>query len=161
MRIIIGDSSKISFYDIPDVIENNYIIDYKYNNIIENLTIDKKDNKIYLVSSPNIQIKNNQQKNVMFAELSDYQFYYVQFFDINTLVIFYCYPDKIDYRDYDISSVENISIGLTSDCNVKTLNAFTTSETIYIQKGEKENIVYSQSGNAFFYHNNMRKNKAY
>ena len=58
MRILVCDSRNIKTFVTPSTIENNFIIDYKNNNVIESLTIEKKENKLFLMSGPNIQIKN-------------------------------------------------------------------------------------------------------
>ena len=117
MKLLVADSKKISYYNLPKVVEDYFMVDYVYNNVQEAITLVAKNGNWYLSSDSNVQVIDNGNiaQNVI---VNEYLYYMVHFVDINTNVVIFVMPDIIDYSEALIKDLSTLTIGSSSDCNI-------------------------------------------
>lgn len=124
MKLLVADSKKISYYTLPKVVEDYFMIDYIYDDTHETLTLVAKEGKWYLSSDTNVQIVEGEQitKEV---NLTEYLYYKIHLVDINIDAMIFLMPDIIDYNEISIKQITGITIGSNPNCNISYNNELT------------------------------------
>lgn len=156
MKLLVADSKKISYYNLPKVVEDYFMVDYVYNDIQEAITLVAKNGNWYLSSDSNVQVIDNGNiaQNVI---VNEYLYYMVHFVDINTNVVIFVMPDIIDYSEALIKDLSTLTIGSSSDCNIYYNNSLTLPNHVQITKNTNYYILTALNNeNGLVYVNNKR-----
>ena len=129
MKLILCDTYKINTYQLPDKIEDIYIISDTFgpNNSKENIYLDAYQNYWSIKSDETIQITNNNQIETR-AILKEYSSYKIKFSDLEKTLDIYIVPDLEEYLTLTTNSLIKIGNG-----NQDTIcyNALASQERIY------------------------------
>ena len=119
MKVLLIDNNRISKYDLPDKIEDSFVINYK--------PIGGKDSVITIEAENGIwKLKSNGSVNIIEssmlideAELVDYEDYLLKFLGVDNFVTLYAMP-TIEPESYklDFANLDKITIGNSQNSNV-------------------------------------------
>ena len=120
MRALIVDKYRVNKFHLPDNIDDTYVISYK--------PCDTKDNVLITFDFSNGQkmIKSNGTVNIIndntimsSVSLVDYGIYVLKILGNKDFVYLYTYPNfEDDVYKLDISSVQEIKIGNSQECQI-------------------------------------------
>jgi len=99
MKVYICDKNKIQVYTLPNKVEDEYIINYKSNEgIEESITLTAQENEWYISSDFNTTIYKNDIETPK-CKLEGNQIYKIKYKDIDEFIKMYCYniPMKNNY----------------------------------------------------------------
>ena len=127
MRLFILDKFNITKFNLPEKIEDSFLVPYKsYETGKENLiTIEAKDNKWQIKSNGNVNIidGNNMLDT---AKLEDYSYYSIKILGQSELAVLFALP-SIESESYklEFKNLTSISIGKSQNCNISYRNNLT------------------------------------
>lgn len=127
MKIFILDKFKITKFNLPEKIEDSFLIPYKgYNNTDENLvTVEAINNAWQLRSNGNVNIMDgtNTLDKVM---LEDYSYYTLKILGQQEIATLFALPSKNEetYK-LDFKNLKSITIGSSQNTNISYRNNLT------------------------------------
>ncbi len=153
MKLFIETNNKLFINSLSSKSEESYIVNFFSNGIERRISLSLKDNKWYIYSSKDYSVYNGSSE-VNNIELNNNLVLTINF--IGEKVNLYCMDSfTLDYQDYDISSLDTVSIANTDTANIR-LNI--SSEIIL----QKENGFYYLVDNACqSFLNNCKTKKHY
>lgn len=152
MRLYILEGNKIVKFDLPQKMEEYFLIKHKFfNNVDENtITVVSKNEKWYINSNVNVNIISNN--SIVQSELlNDYSCYYLKVLNIKEKILLYAMP-TLDRETYkcNISNVTSIPIGTAKDNYI-----------IYNDNMVKEHHALIKLENGVWYINNIENSIVY
>ena len=150
MKLILCDTYKINTYQLPDKIEDIYIISDTFgpNSSKENIYLDAYQNYWSIKSDETIQITNNNQIETR-AILKEYSSYKIKFSDLDKTLSIYIVPDLEKYSTLITNS--SIKIGSTNQDNIcyqallKNQVSIVNNNNYYIITEQNEDNLYINS----------------
>ena len=127
MKIYILDKYKITKFNLPEKIEDSFLIPYSgYNNKKDNfITIEAEDNKWKLKSNGNSNIISNSGI-IESATINNYSQYFLKVLGQNDNLSLYALPsDDSESYNLALNDLTNISIGSSLKCNISYRNNLT------------------------------------
>ena len=119
MKVLLIDQHKISKYNLPEKVEDSFVISYK--------TLSGKDSVITLEANcGNWVLKSNGSVNIFNGtnniseiNLIEYSGYLLKFLGVNNYIILYAMPtvEKENYK-LDVTGLPKITIGSNDACNI-------------------------------------------
>ena len=134
MKIYLLDNKKINMYSLPRKIEDPYLINYiTENGLEETINIIAKDGHWEIESTPETAFLNNGAKvnNEVLQNNSAYQ---VQFSDVQNTLMLYCLETPIEFREYDLSAISELTIGKDQGNTIYYNNLFTNAQCVRITR---------------------------
>ena len=155
MKLLIADSKKISYYNLPKNVEDYFMVDYVFDDTSETLTLEaNEDGFWHLNSDSNVHIVDNGdvKKEVV---LKEYFCGNIQFLDIDLNAMFFVIPDIIDYSEIKIIGMNKLSVGSSSSCDIILNNTLTISSHAQIVNNANQFVVNAMDEKAQIYVNNI------
>ena len=132
MKIYLLDDKKINIYSLPRKIEDPYLINYiTENGLEETINIIAKDGHWEIDSTPETTFLNNGIK-VSNETLQNNSTYQIKFSDVKEPLMFYCLETPIEFKEYDLSAVSEITIGKDQNNSIYYNNLYTNAQSIKI-----------------------------
>lgn len=119
MKVLLIDRNKITKYDLPEKIEDSFVINYKPIGGKESvITLESQDGKWILKSNGSVNIINSSMIATE-VELVNYGGYLLKFLGIDNFVSLYAMP-TIEHEKYklDFSGLDRIIIGNSENCHI-------------------------------------------
>ncbi len=171
MKLIICDAFKINTYQLPEKIEDFYIINDTFGKDLlkETIYLDGYQNTWSIKADETIQITSNNEI-VQMAVLEDYASYHLKFSDLDNILYLYVVPDfefyfslrlteqsitigntKEDTICYLISDIipSNITINFVNNCYIITENG--KNSNLYINSKKVKQKVLELGDVIFFF----------
>lgn len=127
MKIFILDKFKITKFNLPEKIEDSFLIPYRgYNNTNENLiTVEAIDNNWQLKSNGNVNIMDGTTM-LDKAVLENYSYYSLKILGQNEIVTLFALPSKNEeaYK-LEFKNLKSITIGSSPSTNISYRNKLT------------------------------------
>lgn len=135
MKVLLVDKNKITKYELPEKVEDSFVINYK--------PISGKESVITLeADNGNWKLKSNGSVNIINSsmtmnevELVNYGGYLLKFLGVDNFVALYAMP-TIEHEKYklDFTGLDRITIGNSENCNICFHNASVNSLHTEIKK---------------------------
>ena len=126
MKIAILDKDKITKFNLPEKIEDSFLISFKVDNKQTNyVTVEAKEKKWQLKSNGNVTVMSGSNKiSEVFLEENSY--YSLKILGHKELVTLFAFPSRDD-ETYKLSTnkIEEITIGSSPQTNISYRNAIT------------------------------------
>ena len=125
VKIFILDKYKITKFNLPEKVEDSFLIPYKgNNNKNENyVTVEASDDKWKLKSNGNINIMDN---SVLVSDviLENYDYHFLKVLGQEEIVTLFSLPSK-ETEEYElaVNNLTSITIGSSSGCNISYRNS--------------------------------------
>ena len=162
MKLLILDDQSITRYELPLKVEEVTLIKYKdINTDVETiLSFEAHDGKWLFKSNNNVSIKQGQMI-VPSITLSDYNCYFLEFNNQQTIKRLFCMP-SLDVNLYNLSfqGLNEITIGSDPNCNISYNDNLTKSKHAVIKKDESGWSIVSEN-NGEIYINDQKMSTAH
>ena len=136
MKIVILDKVKITKFNLPEKIEDSFLISFKVNNNKETnyVTVEEKDSKWQLKSNGNVTIMSGTTK-VREAFLDEGSYYMLKVLGQKELLTLFALASR-DEETYKLSTngINNITIGSSTQTNISYRNNVTGKVHAAIKK---------------------------
>lgn len=119
MKVLLIDNNRISKYDLPEKIEDSFIINYRPMGGKDSvITIEAENGAWKLKSNGSVNIISSSML-INEAELVDYSGYLLKFLGVEKFVVLYAMP-TIEPESYklDFMNLDRITIGNSQNCNI-------------------------------------------
>ncbi len=151
MKLLIGNKYNLKLYNIPEIIEDSYLL--KYHSSIDNkekiINILNRQDKLIINNNLNLYLYEND-KSKESIELELYKNYKLLISDTEEELYLYCLPNEMSYKDYKIKG-NRIKIGQSPSNEIAIADSLLNTNIIEIIKAE--NIWYVKSDNTPLYVN--------
>ena len=154
MQVLICDSKKINYFNIPNIVEDNFTINYNYSNTKETINLISKNGQLYVESSPIMKIYSNNNL-VDRATITEYSKYRIHFDDINIDVSLVVIPNFEKYFDVNTND-SDILISATSSGNIIYNDPNDTELQVSIKKATNYFLIQNLGKNSNLYINKKR-----
>jgi len=115
MKVYICDKNKIQVYTLPNKVEDEYIINYKSNEgIEESITLTAQENEWYISSDFNTTIYKNDIETPK-CKLEGNQIYKIKYKDIDEFIKMYCYNIPMKNNYYLLENIADFYIDNNKD----------------------------------------------
>lgn len=151
MRLYIADGLKLTKYDLPDEIQESFLISYKPTNSKKEYTINIEaiDGKWFLKSNGLVNIIQNEN-TVLEAELSNYSSYQLEITSDRSQKYLYCLPGYDEkFVDVSIFNTPNIIIGNGTNCNICYQHQMIINQHVLIQNTNNRHLLTSNGGGLY------------
>lgn len=124
MKVLLIDRNKITKYDLPEKIEDSFVINYKPTGGKESLITIEATNGIWkLRSNGSVNIVNSSV-TMDEVELVNYGGYLLKFLGVDKFVVLYAMPTtELESYKLDFTGLDRITIGNSENCNICYHNA--------------------------------------
>ena len=158
MKIFLGNKYNLKLYNIPEEIEDSYLLKYhsSIDNEEKNITIVNKNDKFIINNNFNLNLFAND-KSANLIELLPYKNYKLHINDTDEELLLYCLPSTIKYTDYKVEN-NRVRIGQPNNFEMVFKDSTFKSDSIEIHK--EDDVWYIKSDSIYFYLNNTPTNKA-
>ena len=148
MKLLICNPYKIDPYQLPDKIEDFYMINYSCmdNTLVETITLEAEEGRWKLRSDENMKLFLSG-KMVERAFLMEYVNYKIQFDDLEFPIYLQMVPDLESFGEISIQDISTITIGCSSTCNINYQNQETLLNHAIINLKDHNNN-YTIKGNS-------------
>ena len=134
MKLLVCDDIKISTYNLPEKIENFFLLNLNILvddlNLNEVLTLKSYNGLWNIVADEKLVIKSNEVEFKSIV-LKEYITFSLKFADFSKFINFYVIPDFSNYISYSLLNVEKVDIGSSINCQIKSANLINIATTIY------------------------------
>lgn len=161
VRLYIADEQKLTKFDLPNIVEESFLVPFKMSNSQREYTIsiESEDGNWFIKSNGLINIVFNNQL-VLRQQLVNYGNYELEVADTRVKVSLYSLPSfEKNYNDVSIIGVNNTSIGSGLNNNIYYPNAKITNNNLNIQFNNNKFILTANYNNVFL--NDVLVSKAY
>ena len=159
MKIYLLDDKKINMYSLPRKIEDPYLINYiTENGLEETINIIAKDGHWEIDSTPETTFLNNGTK-INSEILENNSTYQIKFSDVQDPIMFYCLETPIKYSEYDLTSINEVTIGKDPNNTIYYNNFFTNAQCARIIKQNGYWYLDNYDNNQPIYVNGYKTNK--
>ena len=118
MKLFLTDKSKVNIYSLPQKAEDEFLINYKTDEgIEETITITAENNQWNIVSNYDVAFYEDSIE-VMKEPLTNGKKYQVKFNDLDDTVFLYCYDTPIEFYNFGVDNKTQITLGRTSNCDI-------------------------------------------
>ena len=127
MKIFILDKFKITKFNLPEKVEDSFLIPYKgYNNDDNFVTVEANENKWQLKSNGTVNIVDGTNL-LESAVLDSYSYYYLKVLGQEEYATLFALPSK-DEETYKLEfrNLDSITIGASPNCNISYRNNLTS-----------------------------------
>jgi len=153
MKLLICDDKKINYFNVPNNVDDYFMLNYNYNHNIENIILESSENKWVLTSNSTMQLyTENSPSNKVTIE--NYKNYKIHFNDINIDVNLYVVPNFEKFYNVRVSS-NTVSIG-SSSCNITYRSNQISQNQATISKDKEYFMIINQNDNQNIYVNNLK-----
>lgn len=130
MKILIADKAKLFKYDLSFKEEDTFSLSYKPIDYKDTILIlfEKKGNDWFLKSSGSVNVLL-QGVVAQEARVANYNCYVLNILDGNITLLLYLLPDHEDFKRYDTSKIQSITIGNAGTNIVYQNNNLSNSQT--------------------------------
>lgn len=112
MKLFVCDSNKINSYQLPDKVEDFYMINYLYDDTSSQISVTlKAENGRWIIKSDESVAIYSDGMIVNEAALDDYASYQVKFSDLDFFIYIQIMPDIEPYAELSIQNLSTITIG--------------------------------------------------
>ena len=128
MKIFILDKFKITKFNLPEQIEDSFLIPYKgHNNKEDNfVTVEADEDKWQLRSNGTVNVLDGTNL-IDCAELSNYNYYTLKVLGQDETVTLFSLPtQEMESYKLQFKNLTNITIGASPNCNISYRNNLTT-----------------------------------
>ena len=134
MKLYLVDGKKINMYSLPKKIEDSFLINYNTdNNLEETINIVAENGQWIIESNPETAFFSNG-KAIIKDVLENNSSFQVKFSDINTILMLYAFETPITYKDYELSTLTNMTIGRSQNSTIFYDNPYVSPANIEIIK---------------------------
>lgn len=136
MKLLLVDKVRITKVDLPDNIDDNYVIEYSLCNKNENvlITFGLSNGKKTIRSNGIVNVINNQSV-ISEVILIEYGIYILKILGNNDLLYIYTYPNfETNIYKISLNEVDKIKIGNSQECNIIHKNSSTSNLHAIIRK---------------------------
>ena len=159
MKVYLLDNKKINMYSLPKKIEDPYLINYiTENGLEETINIIAKDGHWEIDSTPETTFFNNGTKTSS-ETLENNSTYQIKFSDLQTPLMFYCFETPTKFNEYDLTSINEITIGNASNNTIYYNNNYTDAQSIRIINQNGFWLLDNFDNNQPIYINGFKANK--
>ena len=119
MKVLLIDKNRISKYNLPEKIEDSFVISYKTLSGKECvITLEAVNNNWVLKSNGSVNVCNGTN-GINQINLIDYSGYLLKVLGVDNFIILYAMPtsEKETYK-LDVTGIPKISIGSSDQCNI-------------------------------------------
>ena len=159
MKIYLLDDKKINMYSLPRKIEDPYLINYiTENGLEETINIIAKDGHWEIDSTPETTFLNNGTK-INSEVLENNSTYQIKFSDVQEPLMFYCLETPTQFLEYDLTSINEVTIGKDQNNTIFYNNFFTYAQCARIIKQNGYWYLDNYDNNQPIYVNGYKVNK--
>lgn len=151
LKLYIADEQKLAKYDLPEEIQESFLISYKPSNSKREYTIniEASEDKWFLKSNGLVNIIQNENI-VMEAPLSYYCFYQLEIANDKSKKYLYCLPKyNENFSNISIFGLSNITIGNASNCNIYYQRQGVVGQHILIQNSNDKWLLTANGTGVF------------
>lgn len=151
MRLYIADGVKLNKYDLPEEIQESFLISYKPTNSKKEYTINIEANegKWFLKSNGLVNIIQNEI-TILDAELINYSVYQLEITSDRSQKYLYCLPGYDEkFNDVGIFNVQKLIIGSDINCNVCYQSQNIINQHILIQNINNKHLLTANSSGVY------------
>lgn len=119
MKVLLIDQYRISKYNLPEKVEDSFVISYKTLSGKDSIiTLEAKNGNWILKSNGSVNIFNGTN-NINEINLIEYSGYLLKFLGVNNYIVLYAMPtvEKTNYN-LEVVGVSKITIGSNESCNI-------------------------------------------
>ncbi len=158
MKLIICDTATINTYQLPDKIEDVYIISdiFKSNVSKETLYLEAYQNYWSIKTDETIQVKSDGKIESR-AILKEYTSYQIKFSDSENIVDIYIVPDLEQYMS--LTTIPLITIGNSNDDTICYQSLGINGHQVTIKNTNGYYIISEQEGNSLYVNTKKTKQK--
>lgn len=151
VRLYIADEQKLTKFDLPQEVQESFLVPYKPSNSKKEYTIniEANEDKWYLKSNGLVNIIQNESI-ALEAPLSYYSFYQLEITSDKSQKYLYCLPKYNEkFLDVNIFNVPNITIGNAVNCNIYYQHQRVIGQHILIQNTNNRWLLTANGSEVF------------